>query len=301
MFDHILVCCDGSEASLQAAQAAVSITRRHPCRVTLLYVLDLQVVIHPSIGISDGATGPREVAHYQQKAREVVEQSIAKSFCDADVPYEWRFEIGHPVEKILEVAKKQEADLIVIGTRGQGGWKRLLLGSVSDSVLHHAPCSVLLVNGKSGLHGSKGFEHILFASDGSASADRAALVAVEIAQTFATSMRALNVVEPFSLGPVLADDDYTLLTLSDPKVVAGHYMAHLRSCLGSVVADAGVYCTFHQERGPAEDAIVRFAEEHGTDLIVMGSRGLGGFERMLLGSVSNYVAHHAHCPVLIVR
>jgi nucleotide-binding universal stress UspA family protein len=301
MFNHILVCCDGSETSLQAAQAAVSIARRHPCRVTLLYVLNLQVVLHPSIGIWAGAAGPREVAHCQQRAREIVEQPAAKSFCDADVPYEWRFEIGNPVDKIVEIAKKQEADLIVIGTRGQGGWKRLLLGSVSASVLHHAPCSVLLVNEKRGLHGSKGFEHILLASDGSASADRAALVAVKIAQTFATSLRALNVVEPFSLGPVLSDDDYALLTKSDPEVVASHYMAHLRSCLGGAVADAGVYCTFHQERGPAEDVIVRFAKEHSSDLIVMGSRGLGGFERMLLGSVSTYVAHHATCPVLIVR
>ncbi len=298
MFKTILVCSDGSEAALQAAQAAVSLARRHPCRVTLLYVLDLQVVIHPSIGTLEG---PREVAHYQQKAREVVEDPTAKFFCDADVPYEWRFEIGHPVEKILEVAKEQGGDLIVIGTRGQRGWKRLLLGSVSEGVLHHASCAVLLVNGKSGLHESKGFEHILLASDGSASADRAALVAVEIAQTFATSLRALNVVEPFSFGPVLSDDDYTLLTNSDPEVVASHYLAHLRSCLGGAVADAGVYCSFHQERGPAEDTIVRFAEEHGTDLIVMGSRGLGGFDRMLLGSVSTYVAHHATCPVLIIR
>ena len=91
------------------------------------------------------------------------------------------------------------------------------------------------------------------------------------------------------------------MTTYDPEVIARHYMAHLHSSLGSSIADAGVYCNFHQERGVAEETIVRFAEEHDSDLIVMGSRGLGGFERMLLGSVSNHVVHHANCPVLIVR
>lgn len=301
MLDHILVCCDGSETSLLAARIAASLARRHPAQVTLLYVLDLHAVIPPSIGVWEGSGGPRAVSYYREKARAAIEQPAAKFFLEAGLDYRWQFEIGHPVEKITEAAQKLGTDLIVLGTRGMGGLKRILLGSVSDGVLHHAPCSVLLVNSKAAAHASADFQHILFASDGSASADRAAQVAVEVARTFATSLRALNVVEPFALAPVLADDDYALLATTDPEIVANHYMEHLRSSLASAVTDAGVYCTFHQDQGPAEDTIVRFANEHGSDLIVMGSRGLGGFERMLLGSVSAYVAHHANCPVLVVR
>jgi nucleotide-binding universal stress UspA family protein len=301
MFHHILVCCDGSETSLKAAQAAVALAQKQHSRVTLLYVLDLGATVPPSIGVWEGASGPRAVAHYRQRAREVVEQPIAKLFQDAGVTYEWRFEIGHPVTKILDVAKEQETDLIAMGTRGLNGWKRLLLGSVSDGVLHHAPCSVLLVHGKSALQGSDRFEHILLVSDGSPGAAAAAHVAVETAQTFATSLRALNVVEPFSLGPVMADDDYALITTTDPELVEARFMEQLRNSLSELVAASGVYCTYHQERGPAEETIVCFAKEHDSDLIVMGSRGLGGFERMLVGSVSTYVAHHAPCPVLIVR
>ena len=57
----------------------------------------------------------------------------------------------------------------------------------------------------------------------------------------------------------------------------------------------------HLEFGMPDTAIVEMAEELGTGLIVMGSRGLGGVRRALLGSISDSVVRHAHCPVLIVR
>jgi len=301
MFDNILVCCDGSEQSLQATRLAAALARRHPCRITLLYVLNLNAIIPPSIGEWAGPAGPRAVAHYQDRVRVAIEQPAAKLLCEAGVEYQWRLVIGHPVEKIPEVAREIGADLIVLGNRGLGMLKRTLLGSVSDGVLHHAPCSVLIVRGENAPHGAAGFEHILFASDGSESADRAGEAAVAMAQAFATSLRALHVVEPFAFGPVLSDEDYALMTTTDPEVVAKHYLDHLRSSMRALIAANGVYCTFHQARGDAEETIVRFADEQNSDLIVMGSRGLGGFERMLLGSVSTYVAHYAHCPILIVR
>ena len=301
VFNHMLVCCDGSEPSLQAAQAAVSLARRHACRITLLYVLNLRGLIPPSIQRWEGEAGPRAVAYYQARARETVEQPAAAFLREGGLDYQWRFDIGHPVEKIAGAAAEVGADLIVLGSRGLGGLKRTLLGSVSDGVLRHAPCSVLIVRGEHTPHGPQGFEHILFASDGSESADRAGKVAVEMAQAFATSLRALNVVEPFAFGPVVADEDYLLMTTADPEVVAKHYMAHLHESIADILSQTGVYCSFHQEQGAAEDRIVQFADEHAADLIVMGSRGLGGFERLLLGSVSTHVAHHAHCPVLIVR
>jgi nucleotide-binding universal stress UspA family protein len=85
------------------------------------------------------------VTAYAEKARTTVEQPAGKLFTDAGMAYEWQFEVGHPVDTILHVAKDRGADLIVLGSRGLGGFKRLLLGSVSNGVLHHAPCPVLIV------------------------------------------------------------------------------------------------------------------------------------------------------------
>ncbi|MCW3053610.1 MAG: UspA, partial [Chthonomonadales bacterium] len=171
MFNNILVCCDGSEQSLQATRLAVALARRHPCRITLLYVLNLNALIPSAIGEWAGPAGPRAVAHYQDRVRATIEQSAAKYICEAGLDYQWRLVIGHPVDKIPEVAREIGADLIVLGNRGLGMLKRTLLGSVSDGVLHHAPCSVLIVRGEDAPHSSAGFEHILFASDGSESAD----------------------------------------------------------------------------------------------------------------------------------
>jgi len=301
MFKHILVCCDESESSLQAAQIAASIAQKRPCRVTVLYVLNLHQILPPPIGAWEGEVGPEAVTHYRERVREVVKQPVAEIFRAARVDYAWRFELGHPVDKILDVAKEGEVDLIVLGSRGLGGLKRLVLGSVSEGTLHHAPCSVLIVRGQNAPQGAAGFEHILLAADGSESADRATLAAVGMAQAFNTSLQALHVLEPFSFSPFLSDDDYAVLIDQDPETLARHYRTHLRDSIGTVVTEANICCKLTQERGEAGDTIVGFANENRSDLIVMGSRGLGGFDRMLLGSVSTYVPHPAPCPVLIVR
>lgn len=301
MFKHILVCCDGSETALDTAQTAVTFAQRWPCRITLLYVLDLHDILPPFLNVWEGAVGPREVAYYQQKARTNVEEPIAKIFRRADLTYQWRFAVGHPVAKITEIATETEADLILMGSRGLGAWRRFLLGSVSEGVLHHASCSVLIVRGENAPCGSSGFRQILFASDGSESAEHAGQIAVETAHNFGASLDVLNIVEIFRPGSVVTDADYLFMTTTDPAAVARHALKRVHDDLDTALAATGISCTFHQEQGGAGDSILHFADKHASDLIVMGSRGLGGFERMLLGSVSLKVVRHANCPVLIVR
>lgn len=296
MFNHILVCCDGSEVSQQAAQMAATLVQKHPCRVTLLYALNLRTAVPATIGAWEGDAGPRALAHYRNRAHQVVEEPSAQFFTRAGIPYTWRVEIGHPVEKIREYAKQEAVDLIVLGMRGHSLWKRILIGNIADGVLYHAPCSVLLVGGGNCPSDAQGFQHILVASDGSTGGDNAVHTALEIAHLFCTSLRALHVVEPF----LLPEDEEPLLIAPDAQAIAAHYMAHLRESL-CTAGNAGVPCTFHQVRGSADEQVVQFASEHGSDLIVVGSRGLGGFDRMTLGSVSAYVAHHAPCPVLVVH
>ena len=73
-------------------------------------------------------------------------EKLTAEVLDAEpTDYSCRREIGHPVDRIVSVAKDEKSDLIVMGSRGLGGWNSYLLGSVSDGVLHHAHCPVLIV------------------------------------------------------------------------------------------------------------------------------------------------------------
>ena len=75
----------------------------------------------------------------------------------------------------------------------------------------------------------------------------------------------------------------------------------VQESLQAVQAETKLAYRLHQKIGPAGKRIVEYAQNGQFDLIVLGSRGLGGFERLLMGSVSNYVAHHAHCSLLVTR
>ena len=88
---------------------------------------------------------------------------------------------------------------------------------------------------------------------------------------------------------------------TDTKVYAKQWLAYVAQPVSALAKKAGVNCLFAQEGGHPEETDVTFAGKHHVDLIVIGSRGLSGYSRMVIGSVSNRVVHHADCQVLVVR
>ena len=301
MFHKILLCSDGSDCALDAARVGAVLARHLGAEVLALQICEAPMPILTQAGPGSMLLGKAVSDQYVTKQAQLHQERMQSLFAEADVCCQVLQETGHPVEGIVRVAERETADLIVLGSRGLHGIKEFFLGSVSSGVLHHAPCSVLIVRGENAPCATQEFQRILLVSDGSEGADKAGKAAVEFAQKFSTSLTVLNVVEPFSNLPLLPDEDYGLISDVDPEVVTTRLLELVRRNTLSSAKEAGVYCGFHQEKGAAEETIIRFANQQRADLIVMGSRGLGGFGRMLLGSVSNYVAHHANCPVLIVR
>jgi nucleotide-binding universal stress UspA family protein len=146
MFTHILLASDGSEHALTAAQAAVEIAKRFDAKLTLLCVFD------PPATLNDIAAGQQESAEdagvLMQHAEHVLDAATRRTekvLEAAGVPFESRCETGHPVNMIVNVAARERVDLIVMGSRGLGRFESFLLGSVSERVLHHANCPVLIV------------------------------------------------------------------------------------------------------------------------------------------------------------
>jgi len=139
----VLVATDLSDPSLPALTAAAREAVRKDVQVTALHCIEpVGVVAAPEYGI---AWAPEVNQRIVKDAREGAEQQLAAASQRFDLQAKCRVVEGFPAATILSIAEELQAELIVIGTRGNTGLKRVLLGSVAEAVVRHAACSVLVV------------------------------------------------------------------------------------------------------------------------------------------------------------
>jgi len=205
---------------------------------------------------------------------------------------------GVVAEQILEAAREAAADMIVVGAMGGTGIARFFIGSTAERVLRHAETDVLVARPiRSGL--------------------RLALVAVdssEIAKSVAATSVLLPLPEPTELRLTTVLPPPEAVVAAAPAVWAS--LAHeLESALDSAVEGAEERLRDHAQvmreagrpisaqvvRGEPATSLIHTAEREEADLLILGSHGEGGLDRLLLGSVSERVSRHAHCSVLVVR
>lgn len=150
MFKNILLATDGSPASTRAAQLAVDLARTCGARLTALYVIDP----YPYLGV--GETNPLGFQAYMSAAYDHAAQAHAKAtaLCakeGATVDLQWRrAEDMHASDGILQAAKEEGADLIVVGSHGRTGIRRMLLGSIAAKVVSQSPVPVLVAREDTG-------------------------------------------------------------------------------------------------------------------------------------------------------
>lgn len=137
-YKKILVPTDGSDYSFKAGERAVYLAKMTGARVYVLNVVDTNMAFRSGIHYSEDVCGMEKSAHDAT--------GRIKQLCDqAGVPCEEIIAPGKPADVIVNVAEKVGADLIVIGSIGMSAIERVLIGSVSDKVIRHAKCPVLLV------------------------------------------------------------------------------------------------------------------------------------------------------------
>lgn len=194
-----------------------------------------------------------------------------------------------PARALLEIGNR--AALVVVAARGLGGFKGLLLGSTSQHVLHHATCPVAVVRHDSSVRFSAN-KRVVVGVDGSPPS----LVALRYAMVEAQLRRATLVVVHAWQMP------YAGLP---PLLGSGYDAALFRQAAGETVDRALSEVDLPTEL-PVDPSIVNGSPAAailetgaGADVIVIGSRGLGGFAGMLLGSTSQQVSRHASCAVII--
>jgi nucleotide-binding universal stress UspA family protein len=206
---------------------------------------------------------------------------------------------GRVAPEIVALAEEIGAGLIVMGSRGRGGVRRALMGSVSDSVVRHAHCPVLVVRADPIVLPAK----ILVATDGSKEAELASSSAADLAERTGSE---LHLVYVGHMPPVYYESPGTWAL--DPDLqrrmqerVEEEVKARLDEQVQQVREAGGEVAGAHSRLGRPDAEIVGLAEELGAGLIVLGSRGLGPLRSALMGSVSDSVIRHAHCPVMVVR
>ena len=155
------------------------------------------------------------------------------------------------------------------------------------------------------------FKKILVAVDGSESSQRAAQAALELAEKLKTELIVVHAIVPptsYYHSTIASPVGMTLPAPSQHEIDA--YYAYARKVALSVVGETESKAKKHGIAVKTEipeavssvvETIINHATKENIDLIIVGTRGLGGFKKMLLGSVSSGIVSHAHCPVLVVR
>lgn len=207
---------------------------------------------------------------------------------------------GVPKEEIVREAEEWPADLVVVGARGLGGVKGLLLGSVSQTVARHVHCPVLVVKGR-----ARPLATVLLATDGSDGANEAIrfLLSLPLPPAKRARLTLLSVVEP-----VPYPRSAPTMIRAQVKAMIAQLERERRASVEKVLERAArelkarvTRVTRSMPIGQPAREIVAAAARLDAALVVVGARGLGGMKRLLLGSVSEQVLREARCPVLIVK
>lgn len=287
---RILVAVDGSDESFHALRALGHFARAE--KLIVLNALDVPRLAYPMGG------EPRVTEDFSLSIQEAMREDserllnrVASLLPMNTGPVSRQIETGTPAEAILAAAEKEKAGLIVLGSRGLGPVKELLLGSVSHRVVTHASGPTLVVN-----RPMRALRRILMAVQGPE--DAAALTKFLAAKPFKEPAE-ITVVTVIPAAQPLFPKGFEKIDELIEKTVLGAraFVEETASALSTLQYKAKGYILM----GAPSLAILQEASASDPDLILMGSHGRRGVTRFLLGSVSNAVLHRSPCPLLIVR
>lgn len=219
---------------------------------------------------------------------------------------------GNPVDVLLDEA--HDDDLLVVGSVGMSGAKRFMLGNVPNKVSHHAGSDLLIV--KTDKKGSdvEPYRSILVGSDGSPTATLAVKTAAQLAASIGVGMTVVCAYQPPSEDELAGLKTGDVLDQWGTKDKYGDVPEDLRWRIASAsqagdileraqehASEHGVEPTTAAVEGPAAEVLLTIAEEDDYGLIAVGSVGMSGARRFMLGNVPNRISHHARNDVLIIH
>lgn len=142
---NVLVAIDGSEMADAVVEGAATYCQAGPFDITLLHIIDLVILEDPSMfPMDDDSRLAKYLRTKEAEAKEFLKKK-GKKLQEYGIEYKTKIAVGAPADEIIRTAEDEKFDLIMMGTRGLGGLKRLLLGSVAEKVIRRAHCSVTVI------------------------------------------------------------------------------------------------------------------------------------------------------------
>ena len=272
-FDKVLLATDGSEFSAGAEREAINLSRVCESQLEAMTV----VIANPEYD----AFAPQLIEKSEKDAEarlETVKNKASEGSVNCEILVRHS---ENPYQEIVETAEERKADVIVMGRRGKTGFMRAMMGGSTAKVVGLAHCAVLIVpKAAPAIEG----KNILLAVDGSRYSEIAATATANLAKR-------LNA--PVTILSVVYTDHQTQREEEAQEVVQR---------IGEFLKQEGVQQIETKiTRGKHADMIVDTAVQGNSDLIVVGSHGRTGLERILMGSVSERIIGLTQCAVLVVK
>jgi nucleotide-binding universal stress UspA family protein len=284
----VLVATDGSPSARAAAEAAIAFPWPRPSTGHGIISRGLPPITEASPAVWDALLDVTRAEAQRTRSR------LRRRWPRADVVVT----AAPPVPGILAEARRLKARAIVVGSRGLGAIGRLFLGSVGRAVVREARSSVLVVRGS-----ARGPRRLLVGVDGSRHARRAVAFVAALPPPRGGQVRLLAVVEPIRLPSTgLLPAKMRAAVTSEAAEIEQDRLAAARRQLAAArarLARAGWRVSDEVRTGRPLDELL--AAANGADALVVGARGVGAMERLLLGSVAEGAVSRAPVPVLVVR
>lgn len=287
-FKKIACAIDFSDTSQHALRVAIRMANEARAELVVAHAWYLPPPVFPI----ESVFPPEMIQDMIDDAKRRLDNAVRDARAAGVQNVEGTMVTGVPWAVLVTLLENQGFDVCVIGTHGRTGLSRILLGSVAEKVVRHAPCSVLAVrpNGE-----VKPITHALVPTDFSDSARHAADVAATLVQSGGT-ITLLHAIEV----PVVYWSELAIANVSGDleqryRSVLDDEKARLRRM---TTANINVRLGTGE---PGVEILRALDDDRSVDLVVMGSRGRTGIKRAVLGSVAEKVVRHAHCSVLVAR
>lgn len=290
--ETVLCATDFSETAERALAQATRFARRHDARLVLIHVIEaMPVSPYPILAAPEGEVPIRELVMGRL-------EELAAPLRESGLQVDLRVDLGLPGPQVVEAAEGEDADLVVLGTRGLTGIEHLFLGSSADHVVRRCGRPVLAVHANDRVIGDR-IDKIVVPTDLSGNAIAAA----------AAFIRLFGSVEESHVDFVYADETppyfapfrhEALARAGEPDAIRETIEAKMQPTVDAL-DEAGFEVEMHVLDGNPVEVVTRFAGENASDLIMLSTHGRGAIANMLLGRTAQRIVQLANCPVLTVQ